>query len=153
MKQDLSAGITDPAVLAVVMSRLDEILRDEPPRWDDGNSWTDYVGKAKVPSAEELARFHAQLACDDTEGSIATSMAARAAASESEQFGKACAKAFAAALLDETCKGGKALTRGDEGRAQKIWSKRQSERERRGVRSIYFGSDTSVIDPMTPSIR
>ena len=28
LKQDLSAGITDPAVLAVVMSRLDEILRD-----------------------------------------------------------------------------------------------------------------------------
>ena len=111
LKQDLSAGITDPAVLAVVMSRLDEILRDEPPSWDDGNSWTDYVGKAKEPSAEELARFHAQLACDDTEGSIANSMAARAAASESEQFGKAYAKAFAAALLDETCKGGKALTR------------------------------------------
>src|SRR4029079_7180740 len=37
LKQDLSAGITDPAVLAVVMSRLDDILRDAPPNWDDGN--------------------------------------------------------------------------------------------------------------------
>ena len=56
MKQDLNANITDPAVLAVVMSRLDEILRDEPPNWDDGTSWTDYVSKAKGPSAEDLAR-------------------------------------------------------------------------------------------------
>jgi hypothetical protein len=56
LKQDLSANITDPAVLAVVMSRLDEILRDEPPAWDDGSSWTDYVSKAKQPSADELAR-------------------------------------------------------------------------------------------------
>ena len=111
LKQDLSAGITDPAVLAVVMSRLDEILRDAPPNWDDGNSWTDYVSKAKEPSAEELARFHAQLACDDTEGAIANSMAARAAASESEPLGKGYAKTFASALLDEDCKGGKALTR------------------------------------------
>ena len=36
LKQDLNAGITDPAVLTVVMSRLDEILRDAPPNWDDG---------------------------------------------------------------------------------------------------------------------
>jgi Pentapeptide repeats (8 copies) len=56
LKQDLNANITNPAVLAVVMSRLDEILRDEPPNWDDASSWTDYVGKAKEPSAGELAR-------------------------------------------------------------------------------------------------
>lgn len=56
LKQDLNASITDPAVLAVVMSRLDEILRDEPPNWDDGNDWTDYISKAKKPSSEELAR-------------------------------------------------------------------------------------------------
>ena len=111
LKQDLSAGITDPAVLAVVMSRLDEILRDEPPNWDDGNSWTDSVGKAKEPLAAELARFHAQLACDDTEGAIANSMAARAAASESEPLGKGYARTFASALLDGDCKGGKVLTR------------------------------------------
>jgi hypothetical protein len=56
LKQELNANITDPAVLAVVMSRLDEILRDAPPTWDDGNSWNDYVGKVKEPSADELAR-------------------------------------------------------------------------------------------------
>ena len=76
-----------------------------------GNSWTDYASKAKEPSAEELARFHAQLACDDTEGAIANSMAARAAASESEPLGKGYAKTLASALLDEDCQGGKALTR------------------------------------------
>jgi hypothetical protein len=94
-----------------VMSRLDEVLRNEPPSWDDGNDWNDYVGNAKEPSAEELARFHAQLACDDTEGSIASSMAARAAASESKPFGKGYAKTLASAILDENCKGGNALTR------------------------------------------
>jgi uncharacterized protein YjbI with pentapeptide repeats len=56
LKQDLNANITDPAVLAVVMSRLDEILRDAPPNWEDGNDWTNYVSKAKEPSAGELAR-------------------------------------------------------------------------------------------------
>jgi len=56
LKQDLNANITDPEVLAVVMSRLDEILRDAPPNWDDEKSWTDYVNKAKEPSAGELAR-------------------------------------------------------------------------------------------------
>ena len=110
LKQDLNASITDPAVLPVVMSRLDEILRNEPPNWDDGNSWTDYVSKAKEPSAEELARFHADLACGDTEGTIANSMAARATELETEHSGKVYAKAFASALLDENCKGGKALT-------------------------------------------
>ena len=111
LKADLNADITDAAVLAVVMSRLDEILRNEPPHWEDGSSWQDFAGNAKEPTAEELARFHAQLACDDIEGSIANSMAARAAASESEPFGKGYAKTLASALLDESCKGGKALTR------------------------------------------
>jgi hypothetical protein len=36
-------------------------------------------------------------------------MAGRAASFETEQFGKGYAKSFARALLDETCKGGKAL--------------------------------------------
>ena len=52
LKQDLNASITDPVVLPIVISRLDEILRNEPPNWDDGNSWADYVSKAKEPSAE-----------------------------------------------------------------------------------------------------
>jgi hypothetical protein len=110
LKQDLSTDIRDPEVLTVVSARLDEILRNEPPNWDDGNSWQDYVSTAKEPSAEELARFHAELACDDTEGTIANSMAGRAKAFETEHFGKGYAKPFATALLDENCKGGKALT-------------------------------------------
>jgi len=96
-------------VLAVVMSRLDEILRNEPPHWEDGRSWQDFAGNTKEPSAEELARFHAQLACDDIEGSIANSMAARAATVAAAPFSKGYAKPFASALLDESCKGGKAL--------------------------------------------
>jgi len=110
LKQDLSTDIRDPEVLTVVSARLDEILRNEPPSWDDGNSWQDYVNKAKEPSTEELARFHAELACDDTEGTIANSMAGRAKAFETEHFGKGYAKPFARALLDATCKGGQALT-------------------------------------------
>jgi uncharacterized protein YjbI with pentapeptide repeats len=111
LKADLNASIADSTVLPVVMSRLDEILRTEPPNWEDRSSWTDYVSKAKEPSAGDLARFHAGLACDDTEGTIANSMAGRAAAFETERFGKGYAKPFASALLDETCKGGKALSR------------------------------------------
>ena len=111
LKQNLDTDITDPIVLPVVTARLDEILRNEPPSWDDGNSWTDYVGKAKEPSAEELARFHAELACGDTEGAIAISMAGRAAAFETEHSAKGYAKPFASALLDENCKGGKVLIR------------------------------------------
>ena len=110
LKQDLNASITDSTVLPVVMSRLDEILRNEPPNWEDGNSWTDYVSKAKQPSAEELARFHADLACGDIEGTIANRMAGRSIEIEAEWFGKFYAKAFASALLDGNCKGGKALT-------------------------------------------
>jgi len=110
LKQDLNASITDSTVLPVVMSRLDEILRNEPPNWEDGNSWTDYVSKAKQPSAEELARFHADLACGDIEGTIANRMAERSMEIEAERFGKFYAKAFASALLDGNCKGGKALT-------------------------------------------
>ncbi len=110
LKQELNANITDPVVLSVVTSRLDEILRNEPPRWDDESSWTDYVNKATEPSADELARFHADLACGDNEGYIANSLAERAQAFENEQLSKGYAKAFASALLNETCMGGKALT-------------------------------------------
>jgi hypothetical protein len=66
---------------------------------------------AKEPSAAELARFHAELACNDSEGSIANRMALRAIESATEPFGKTYAKNFASALLDEGCEGGKALTR------------------------------------------
>jgi uncharacterized protein YjbI with pentapeptide repeats len=109
LKQDLNTDITDPEVLTVVTARLDQILRNDPPDWEDGSSWQDYVSTAKEPSTEKLARFHAELACDDTEGTIANSMAGRAKAFETEHFGKGYAKPFATALLSENCKGGKAL--------------------------------------------
>jgi hypothetical protein len=110
LKQELNAGITDSAALAVVMSRLDEILRNEPPNWDGANSWADYVRTVKEPSAEELARFHARLACEEAAGAIASRMAARAEQPATEPFGRAYAKALAGALLDEDCKGGASLT-------------------------------------------
>lgn len=111
LKQDLTTSITDPALLPVVLSRLDGILRDEPPGWDDGAGWTDFAGAAKEPSAEELARFHAALACGDGEGTIANRMAARALGIEAGHSNEPYAKLFASALLNETCKGGKALTK------------------------------------------
>ena len=110
LKQGIDTDITDPELRAVVMARLEPILRNEPPNWKDEKSWEDYFGKAKPPSPEDLARFHAGLACDDTDGTIATGMARRAKEFEAEHFGKTYAKPLAAALLDETCKGGKALT-------------------------------------------
>ena len=108
--QVLNTEITDPVVRPVVIARLDPILRHEPPNWEDAKSWEDYAGKAKAPSPEDLARFYAGLACDDGEGYIATSLAGRAKEFEAEHFKKDYAKPLARALLDETCKGGKALT-------------------------------------------
>ncbi len=115
LKQNLSATITDPIMLPIVLSRLDAILRNEPPDWEDGSNWTDYVSKTKEASAEELAKFHAGLACANIEGYVANSMAIRAKELETEHFGKGYAKTFASALLDENCKGGRSLT--DETRA------------------------------------
>ena len=73
LEQDLEASIADDKVLSLVISRLDRIA--ETP-WKDG--WEKYVSKAKKPSANELAQSHALLACADTEGYIANSMARRA---------------------------------------------------------------------------
>ena len=109
LNQDLKASITDSKVLSLVISRLDRIA--ETP-WEDG--WEKF-SKAKNPSANELAQSHALLACADTEGYIANSMARRAKEFETEDFRDGYAKAFARALLNENCKGGKVLT--DETRA------------------------------------
>ena len=62
-------------------------------------------------SAEELAQFQARLACEEEAGAIASRMAVRAEQPATEAFGKAYAKVVAGALLDEDCKGGKALSR------------------------------------------
>jgi hypothetical protein len=110
LRQVLNTEITDPVVRPVVLARLDPILRHEPPNWEDAKSWEDYAGNAKAPSPEDLARFHAGLACDDGEGYIATSLAGRAKEFDTEHFKKDYAKPLARALLDETCEGGKVLT-------------------------------------------
>lgn len=110
LKQDLSTGITNPAVLAVVMSRLDPILRDEPPDWNDANAWTDLAGNAKDPSGGRLARFHADLACKDIDGTIANRMAMRVQ-EDPARWQDGYAKVFARALLDKSCQGGQALTK------------------------------------------
>jgi len=110
LKQGIETDIIDPELRGVVMARLDKILSDEPLNWDDATSWEDYVKSAKAPSARELAESHAKLGCDDGDGTIATAMAARAKDFETEHFGRDYAKPLAEALLDETCKGGEALT-------------------------------------------
>ena len=110
LKQGIETDITDPELRGVVMARLDKILSDEPLNWDDATSWEDYVKSAKPPNARELAEFHAKLACDDSDGTIATAMAARAKDFEAEHFGRGYAKPLAEVLLDETCTGGRALT-------------------------------------------
>jgi hypothetical protein len=110
LRQVLNTEITDPVVRPVVIARLDPILRHEPPNWQDAKSWEDYAGNAKAPSPEDLARFHAGLACDDGEGYIATSLAGRAKEFDAEHFKKDYAKPLARALLDDSCKAGKALT-------------------------------------------
>jgi hypothetical protein len=129
LKQDLTASITDPVVLSFVTSRLDPILRDDPPNWGDGDTaWHEYVDKAKEqePSVDKIVQFLAGMACDDTEGYIANRMARRVleqaeqaaetkAPSSFTHFREGYAKPFASALLNENCQGGKALT--DEMRA------------------------------------
>jgi len=110
LKQGLETDINDLELRGIVMARLDQILSNEPQNWDDAMSWEDYARSAKAPTPLELAKFHAKLACDDTDGTIATGMAARAKDFEAEHFGRGYAKPLAEALLDETCKGGTALT-------------------------------------------
>jgi hypothetical protein len=110
LKQGIETDIADPELRGIVTARLDQVLRGEPVTFDDAANWEDYAKEAKPPSPEELARYHAELACDDADGTIATSLAARAKEFETEHFGKGYAKGLAEALLDENCKGGKALT-------------------------------------------
>src|SRR5262249_1102834 len=112
LKQGLETDIVDPELRGMLMARLDQVLRDEPANWDDAPSWKDYAHSAKAPSPRELATFHAKLACDDGDGTIASGMARSAKDFETEHFGKGYAKLLAEALLDEACKGGNALTSG-----------------------------------------
>ncbi len=66
---------------------------------------------AKDPTAAELASFHAELACADVDGAIASGMAARIAASDAEPFGKGYAKTSRKRPSRCDCKGGNALPR------------------------------------------
>jgi uncharacterized protein YjbI with pentapeptide repeats len=109
LKQSLETDITDPELRSVLMARLDQVLRNEPANWDDAASWQEYAGSAKAPSPQDLAAFHAKLACDDSDGAIASAMAARAKDFDAAPFGKGYAKALADALLDDRCNGGMAL--------------------------------------------
>ncbi len=45
VKQGIDTDITDPELRGVVMARLDPILRNEPPNWEDEKSWEDYGRK------------------------------------------------------------------------------------------------------------
>src|SRR5215467_3854621 len=110
LRQSLDTDISDPELRGMLMARLDQVLRDEPANWVDATSWEDYARNAKARSPQELATFHAKLACDDSDGTIATGMARRAKDFETEHFGRGYAKPLAEALLDETCQGSKALT-------------------------------------------
>ncbi len=125
MKQTIGTAITDQALLAVVMARLDPILRDAPPNWDEEPDWRAFAGAAKEPSADDLASFHASLACGDVEGAgaVASALASRANALDTRPSGKGYAKALATALLAETCKGGRALPRETRDALQAMISK------------------------------
>ena len=118
LKRYLKANIIDPKILSVVIDRLDQVLQ-EPPNQEGGNSWREswlgYVRTAEEPPADQIALLYAGLACEDTEGYIANSMAVRAKGYTTERFRKGYAKLLARALLNWNCKGGKALT--DETRA------------------------------------
>jgi hypothetical protein len=109
LKQGLEADLNDPELRGVVMARLGDILSNEPQNWDDAQSWQDYIESVKPPTAQELAAFHAKLACDDT-GAIAAAIAVRAKDFEAEHFGRGYAKPLAESLLEKSCTGGRALT-------------------------------------------
>jgi hypothetical protein len=113
LRQKLQANITDDKLLERLLDRLKPILKDDPAKWEDEDSWSRYVSQAKEPSSDEIVQFLAAMACDDTEdteGFIADRMARRV-----EDGRRPYAKPFAKALLNENCKGAKALT--DETRA------------------------------------
>jgi uncharacterized protein YjbI with pentapeptide repeats len=121
----LQTEIADGKLLERLLDRLNPILRDDPPHWDDEESWNRYVSKAKEKELppDELARFYADLACGDPWGHIANGMVRnllrdlewKATYPVLNVPAKGYAKPLASALLNDNCKGGTALT--DEARA------------------------------------
>src|SRR5581483_5498218 len=109
LRQGIETDIDDPELRGVVLARLGRILSGEPLNWNDAESWEDYIRSAKAPTAQELAAFHAKLACEDGSGAIATAIAGRAKDVQAKHFGRGYAKPLAEALLAKTCRGGQAL--------------------------------------------
>jgi uncharacterized protein YjbI with pentapeptide repeats len=115
LKEELNAKISDGELLTSLLDRLNPILRNYPPKWDDKDSWIEYVSQAKEPSPDELGQFLADITCKDPEGNIAIAMAERAEHFSQDDGKRRYAKPLAIALLNEKCDGAKALT--DEIRA------------------------------------
>jgi hypothetical protein len=115
LKEQLNAKITDGELLNSLLDRLNPILRDYPPKWDDKDSWIKYVSQAKEPSPDEFGQFLADMACGDPEGHIAIAMAERAEHFSQDDGKRHYARPLAMALTNERCEGAKALT--DEMRA------------------------------------
>jgi uncharacterized protein YjbI with pentapeptide repeats/transposase-like protein len=102
IRRRLQEDINDRALLKRVTSRLDPILRDDPPTWKDGAAWSRYISHAKEPTSQQLVGFWADMACGDRY--LTPLMVKRASR------GGFYAKPLAKALLDERCEGAKALT-------------------------------------------
>jgi hypothetical protein len=121
LKLKLQANITDSKLLQRLLDRLNPILRDDPPKWDDENSWRLYVSQKKPSSPAEIVQFLADMACRDPTGRIANAMTFRAFI-----YGKRgqydYAKPLAQALLEESCRGAKALTEEMRGRLENLVS-------------------------------
>ncbi len=117
-KKRIPANITDEQLLAKLIERLDPILRDDPPEWEDEDKWNQYRSQVTEPPPDKLASFLAKLACGDRGGYIANSMAQRAVrySEDLDEDRRQYAKPLASALLNEKCEGVKALS--DETRAK-----------------------------------
>jgi uncharacterized protein YjbI with pentapeptide repeats len=130
LRNEFQARIANGKLLEGLIDFLNPILREEPPKWGDEDKWSRYVSQAKEKESppDELVQFLAGMACADSEGHIANNMALRIEIYGQDEGKRHYAKPLAKALLDENCKGARALT--DETRAtlEEIAAWRQSER-------------------------
>jgi hypothetical protein len=106
LRKRLEDNVTNDKLLKRLKDRLDPILRENPPEWESGGRWRQYVKEAKS-TPDEFVRFltaATRRACEDSEGYMASSMARRA-----KNYEPQYAKQLAKALLNEHCKGARAL--------------------------------------------
>ena len=122
LKKKLQANITDGKLLQRLLDRLNPILRDDPPKWDDENSWRLYVSQKKPSPPAEIVQFLADMACRDPTGRIANAMTFRAESYRPRGGQYDYAKPLAQALLQESCRGAKALTEEMRGRLENLVS-------------------------------